>query len=684
MTSRAKLLKVLYGSQTGNAEAISKHLCDEALQRGFSAERFVLDDYDKVSFGDDCILLIVISTTGDGDFPDNTTKFFRWTRRGKKDELETAFKGKRFTVLALGDTNYTNFCQTGKRIERRLLELGAITFLNKALADDAVGLESVIDPWVDSLWATLPSILEFDEAKAKAFADVSSSGPTRLPIKKAKTDENLADAEATQAVEQSVIAVESKATIPDEMDSIPSIYTPAKIPIDLSNVPASSDLVLGSSALPLQTLNVRESSECRQMSPAASLFHLFTKQEGNDPFAYNINSPFPAKIVSHRYLSGPKALKRVLELTIDMNGMNWNPKAGSVISILAPNPDEVVLPLLKRLKIAGTAVLEVLPATSGSKTKYTAYEAFKYFLDLTPPLRKPFLRVLAEYATNEQERAALLFLTSTPGAGLFKTLKQANPSFADLLETFPSLSDIPMARILENLPRLQSRFYSITHIDSEKQTVCVAFNIVEYTNEVKNQTVRGLCSGYLESLVLNPSLGMTIPLFPKPNASFMPPEDALVPLVMISAGTGVTPFLSFLQERRRQRDESSAKIGESVLFHGRRFADDAGGDRIYGQEIDQYVVNGVLTQFIAAISREECVSSRGKYVQNAVECEGAIVWKSLSLGGHLYVCGGVEMARDVHASLAKVCVTFGGMDDAEAKKFLKALAAEGRYLKEIW
>ncbi|KAJ3265857.1 hypothetical protein HDU77_003625 [Chytriomyces hyalinus] len=701
----ASCIKLLYGSQTGNAESISKHLYEEALARGFDCSLAVLDDYEKVSFTDNCVLVIVVSTTGDGDFPDNTTKFFRWTRRGKKEDLVAAFAGKQFTVLALGDTNYTNFCQTGKRIERRLLELGATTFLPKGMADDGTGLEQVVDPWVSNLWKTLPTIVAQDIEKAKQFDKKATASAS--PFKKAKSETSTDAPEtskpaavATAAVVAGASATEVKND--DAMETTPSPYAPSKVAFDVSTLPKTAADVIGAAMIPTEYLSVSESGAVREPAIAKkSLFHLFEQKTANDPFEYTANNLFSSRISAHRYLTGKKALKQVLEVTLDLKDMNWSVQPGGVVGILAPNPDEVVLPLLKRLDIDGSKVLNVGFLNPGSSVgalpfvtdaPYTAYEAFRYFLDLNPPLRKPLLRVMAEYATDETERISLLHLTSTAGASLFKTIKQATPSFADLLETFQSVRGIPVNRILESLTRLQPRFYSISQIDETAGTATVAFNIVEYTHSVTGKSILGLCSNYLENVIKSPNYE-TIPvaLFPKPNVVFAPPKEIAAPMILIAAGTGVTPFVSFLQSRANSAraegggDIADGILGETTLIHGRRFKDAAEGDRIYGAELDAYVQRRVLTSFIEVLSRDE-ENTSVKYVQDAIVLHGARICKSIRDGAYVYVCGGVEMARDVHASLLKVLGEHARIEGGEAgvKTYVKALATEGRYLKEIW
>ncbi|KAI8618843.1 hypothetical protein BC830DRAFT_881329 [Chytriomyces sp. MP71] len=574
------------------------------------------------------------------------------------------------------------------------------------MADDGTGLEQVIDPWVSSLWAVLPSVVAFDADKANLFAENASS---TSPLKKVKPN----TLETTTVIDASSSVVANGASpmdivepaMPDSvnvestpMDLTPSPHAPSKIPLNLESVPESSEAVTGVAMLPTNYLLVNETPTSRDPSISKkSLFHLFDNKVAQDPFEYTANHLFASHIVAHRYLTGQKALKRVLEITLDIKAMNWQVNAGGVVGILAPNSDEVVLPLLKRLGVDGDKILDVsfVNPASGvgalpfvTDAPYTAYEAFRYFLDLNPPLRKPLLRVMAEYAMYEKERAALLHLTSPAGAALFKSLKQATPSFADLLATFPSVTGVPIFRILENLTRLQPRFYSVSKIDAGAGTISVAFNIVEYTHAVTGRPVIGLCSGYLESLTTSgQSAAQQIALFPKPNVVFAPPKDAGIPMVLIGAGTGITPFVSFLQSRAevaKTNGGTQGVLGEAVLLHGRRFADVRDGDRIYGVELDEFVKDGVLTDFIEITSRD---GDEGiKYVQHGIVLHGARIWKTIKDGGQVCVCGGVDMARDVHNALSQVVAEHGGFEggDVAVKLFLKTLTSEGRYLKEIW
>jgi len=152
---------ILYGSQEGNAQSIATRIHNEALDRGYISRLDVLNNFKKVDFFKAKYVIIVCSTTGDGDPPDNARKFYVEIRKAK----DTPCKGMKYCVLGLGDSNYNRFAFPGKQIDKRLSELGAERFYSRGDADDAVGLEQVVEPWIEGLWKKLEEVLKQDSIK---------------------------------------------------------------------------------------------------------------------------------------------------------------------------------------------------------------------------------------------------------------------------------------------------------------------------------------------------------------------------------------------------------------------------------------------------------------------------------------------------------------------------------------
>jgi sulfite reductase (NADPH) flavoprotein alpha-component len=117
---RLKPLGIAFGSQTGNAESLAKRAANEARKHGFAPTVYDLVNYSAAQLAVERHLLVITSTYGDGDPPDNAKPFWEVIRNGTAPTVSEL----RFAVLALGDSSYPKFCAFGKSVDERLAALG--------------------------------------------------------------------------------------------------------------------------------------------------------------------------------------------------------------------------------------------------------------------------------------------------------------------------------------------------------------------------------------------------------------------------------------------------------------------------------------------------------------------------------------------------------------------------------
>lgn len=147
--ARPKEATVLYGSQTGNSQKLAKKLGERLKERGYEAVVSAMNDFKPNTLKKVAHLFIVVSTHGEGDPPDNALGFYEFLHSKRAPKLD----GMPFSVLALGDTSYEKFCQTGKDFDKRLEELGGERIAPRVDCD--VDFEEAAEGWIESVLAAL-------------------------------------------------------------------------------------------------------------------------------------------------------------------------------------------------------------------------------------------------------------------------------------------------------------------------------------------------------------------------------------------------------------------------------------------------------------------------------------------------------------------------------------------------
>lgn len=140
---------IVYGSQTGNAQELAEEFAERSRQAGLSVKLWSLADFPVRTLRETERLVLITSTHGDGDPPDNAIAFKEFLESRKAPRLEQLH----YAVLALGDSSYEYFCKTGRDFDQRLQGLGA-TPLHSRVDCDVDFVESA-QRWMDEVLATL-------------------------------------------------------------------------------------------------------------------------------------------------------------------------------------------------------------------------------------------------------------------------------------------------------------------------------------------------------------------------------------------------------------------------------------------------------------------------------------------------------------------------------------------------
>ncbi|MDQ1146178.1 sulfite reductase (NADPH) flavoprotein alpha-component [Bacillus sp. SORGH_AS 510] len=185
----SKEVTVLYGSQTGNARGLAKKTGKTLEEKGFQVTVSSMNDFKTNNLKKVQNLLIIVSTHGEGDPPDSALTFHEFLHSKRAPKLGDLS----FSVLALGDSSYEFFCQTGKEFDSRLEELGGTRLYPRFDCD--VDYDEPATEWLEGVLGSLSSGLESNTPVAVnsvgAAAPVADSVYSRSNPFKAEVLENI-------------------------------------------------------------------------------------------------------------------------------------------------------------------------------------------------------------------------------------------------------------------------------------------------------------------------------------------------------------------------------------------------------------------------------------------------------------------------------------------------------------
>jgi len=200
LTTGDRTLNLLFGSQSGNSEELAAKFAKQATDYGLDATVHDMDGFDLASMTGMKRVLIICSTWGEGDMPDNAEEL--WQEANSDSAPKMGSVG--FSVLALGDSSYEFYCESGKDWDERLEQLGATRLVERVDCD--VDYDTPAAVWAIDALAAMAAIDgngKFHEEQVEAIKDLVSGSAAAG----ASGDDGFSVPEITAEVIQAEISI---------------------------------------------------------------------------------------------------------------------------------------------------------------------------------------------------------------------------------------------------------------------------------------------------------------------------------------------------------------------------------------------------------------------------------------------------------------------------------------------
>uniref|UniRef100_UPI0011A189D6 sulfite reductase subunit alpha n=1 Tax=Crateriforma conspicua TaxID=2527996 RepID=UPI0011A189D6 len=376
----------------------------------------------------------------------------------------------------------------------------------------------------------------------------------------------------------------------------------------------------------------------------------------NGDSGYSRKNPFTAKLLESRCLNLEGSAKDTRHVVIDLVGSGMKYNVGDALGVYPTNCGDLVEQIVRTL--AADPNVSVESPLGGMKP-------FAQSLCEDCCLKDPsdeLLELLASRVVDDSVRDQLNQL-----------IRDGVPDGFDVLDALEIAKDVRVAsgEFIERLEPLNPRLYSIA---SSMKAVGdqVHLTVGKVTYDRTGRTRKGVASTMLADRVPQ---GDSVRVFVQPNhAGFTVPSDPACPMIMVGPGTGIAPFIAFLQERA-----ATKATGENWLFFGDQHES---SDFLYREDLQQYKDDGVLTRLDTAFSRD---SEQKLYVQDRMAQNASELYQWLQRGACFYICGDASrMAKDVDRTLRKIIADEGQMSPEAVDKFVDQMIADGRYHRDVY
>jgi cytochrome P450 / NADPH-cytochrome P450 reductase len=365
--------------------------------------------------------------------------------------------------------------------------------------------------------------------------------------------------------------------------------------------------------------------------------------------------------------AGPQARsKRFLRLRLP-EGAAY--RSGDHLLVRPANPAATVDRVVAALDLDPERVVRLRTAVPGAAEypvdrPLTVRALLTHCVELGQPVTARQGALLAAYTPCPPERAALAALPAGSRATLAELLERhasCRPSLAELLEVVT-----PMRR----------RYYSVS---SSPAVSPGAVDLMVAAAPVPHRdgegTFLGAGAAYLAGL--RPGDTVRARVTPCQEAFRLP--AAGVPVIAVSAGTGLAPFRAAVADRVAAGAGAAPGTAPLLCYFG---CDHPDVDYLHRDELEAAERAGAVS--MRPVHSAAAVDGM-RFVQDRIARESAEVWSLLEAGAHVRVCGdGRAMAPGVREAFRAIHREWTGSDAAESAAWLEGLMAEGRYVEDVW
>ena len=483
IVSEPRSILILYGSQSGNSEELAEQAGKACSNHGLNASVKAMDEIQINDLANQKRVLIYCSTWGDGEQPDNAEDLWEAANGGAISDL----KGLNFSVLALGDTSYDLFCESGKEWDAWFENMGANRVHQRVDCD--VDYEGPAAEWTA---AVLPLMAAIEDDPAEVDNDSSSTTVTSIA--------EASDLEVSKKSEKS--------------------QWTAKNPYSTK---ISENYVLNGEGSGKETRHI-----------VFQLGDSGLNYKAGDALGVVPRGPpeVVQKILSITSLTGEEivethagefSLREALTDKYEVHRVSkkWIESLGPRLVSSSSSIDIKIISRTRSSSSNGNIIMEW--AGSGEDN-----DVPEQYVEIGIPSNP------SEVLWRE--------LTSDP-----KAMEDYmwSRDYVDALSDFGHIG-FTAQQLVEGMDRLKPRLYSIASSpDHEPGTVHLTVGIVRYNHHDRDKT--GLCTGFLaDRCEVNET---DIGVFMSPTRSFVLPEVGSADAIMVGPGTGIAPFRAFLQQR---------------------------------------------------------------------------------------------------------------------------------------